>query len=357
MRFSKAQASLEYMILLGLFLTMLGIIVFFSSSQVTDYIKNNELGDSAKTVSAVVNQVAAMGPGATKTIQIKMPEGVTQGYGTYKEVMFKSQTYNIPSDIHFATKVPVYGLLEPGSGRRFIIVRVQDNGYVSLDMLGSPNITQSLIAYYHFENKNASHTREATGQAEAGEILGGADCSEDAYIGRGCVLGSQGSYILASGNDALNQMDKMTLSVWVRFNQSNTASRQSLITKWADTGEKSWRLQRNNPGTNTKISFVTMSQSGSSDTLETSREFLNKRWYHVVASYNGSFKAIYIDGIKDSSASYTGGINNTLTPINIGARNQNTDWLNGTIDEVMIWERALTDFEVDRLYKLGRSPQ
>ena len=72
-------------------------------------------------------------------------------------------------------------------------------------------------------------------------------------------------------------------------------------------------------------------------------------WIHVVGTYDGTNIRLYINGTLDTSN--TGGISNPSTTFYIGnRRNLNSSNMNGIIDEVAYFNRALTSFEVLSLY-------
>lgn len=77
------------------------------------------------------------------------------------------------------------------------------------------------------------------------------------------------------------------------------------------------------------------------------------QWYHVVAVYDGTNIDAYIDGIK-----YSGGaVNYTHTQLNIGSYHDNgAEFFDGTIDEVRIYNRALSSREVNTLYEWAPGP-
>ena len=78
------------------------------------------------------------------------------------------------------------------------------------------------------------------------------------------------------------------------------------------------------------------------------------QWYHIVATYDGSNTYVYVNGVQDGTAVVTGAINtnndNLYIGYNTGANNYD---FNGSIDDVMVFNRGLTAFEVRRLYEDG----
>lgn len=71
------------------------------------------------------------------------------------------------------------------------------------------------------------------------------------------------------------------------------------------------------------------------------------RWYHVVVTYDGATLRLHLNGaLEDTEAA--GGLPDTTVPLRIGSSSSNTGRFDGEIDEVAIYDRALTAEEVRR---------
>ena len=73
------------------------------------------------------------------------------------------------------------------------------------------------------------------------------------------------------------------------------------------------------------------------------------KWFYIAATYNGSSLSLYINGQLDSSVSATGNINSTSENLHIGNATY-LDTFNGTIDEIRIWNRSLTQEQIKASY-------
>jgi len=76
-------------------------------------------------------------------------------------------------------------------------------------------------------------------------------------------------------------------------------------------------------------------------------------WYHVVASFNGSIIEVYINGESVATQNRSGSLQTSSTPLRIGRRGgagSFNSWFQGIIDDVGIWNRALTNEEILALY-------
>ena len=86
-------------------------------------------------------------------------------------------------------------------------------------------------------------------------------------------------------------------------------------------------------------------------------------WHHSVATYDGATMSIYIDGVlvaQQPSTGYIDGTNDSNGPgndnflLNIGAKPDSlnsVDFFTGSIDDVAIYNRALSSNEVSELYQ------
>jgi hypothetical protein len=75
-------------------------------------------------------------------------------------------------------------------------------------------------------------------------------------------------------------------------------------------------------------------------------------WHHVVTTYDGQTGKIYIDGDLAAYKEWGTLVLNTNDPFYVG-QILDSHYLEGALDEVGVWNRALTDEEVSRLYNNG----
>ena len=88
--------------------------------------------------------------------------------------------------------------------------------------------------------------------------------------------------------------------------------------------------------------------------LESTNAFQDE-WVHVVATYDGTTQKLYINGALDQSATTSQTIS-TTTNARIGARSftSASSFYEGKIDELAIYDRALTADEVTEIYNGGK---
>ena len=89
----------------------------------------------------------------------------------------------------------------------------------------------------------------------------------------------------------------------------------------------------------------------------TSSTIATNTWYHVLCIKKDSTFSIYINGVLQESKT-----NNTIlnsnefaSSLTIGIRPGNLNYpINGSIDDLRIYNRALEDSEIQTLYNLGK---
>lgn len=139
-----------------------------------------------------------------------------------------------------------------------------------------------------------------------------------------------------------------TLECWVKFN--NFTDNQEIINK-SSVGRGIELLVYNN-----RLAFFCMNGSDVSYINHMTDNMVTGRWYHVVATWNGTDRTtmrLYVDGTSVGTRTDAGNINATglaeptaPTKLLVGDWNDFTRPFNGTIDEVRIWNTVRTEAEV-----------
>ena len=85
-------------------------------------------------------------------------------------------------------------------------------------------------------------------------------------------------------------------------------------------------------------------------------------WHHICGTFNGSDRRVrtYVDGdLKATSGALASAALSATSGFNIGTyRSANDRWMKGIITELAVWDTALTDAQVKRIYdsRLKRIP-
>ncbi|MBC8471970.1 MAG: hypothetical protein H8D56_21120 [Planctomycetes bacterium] len=201
--------------------------------------------------------------------------------------------------------------------------------------------TEGLVAYYAFEND----ANDSSGNEIHGTLVGDAGFAEGpAGYGMALNLDGDGDYVDCGLNPMLDITEQITFTYWMKAVALDKGWNTIL-----SRGDDSWRSSR--AGTD---NFMEAAVGGTSGNYLFGVTLVDDdMWHHVGAVYDGATFYLYVDGKLDSSEESTGSITISSYPLYIGNNSQNTDreWT-GLIDEVTIYNRALSDLEV--MYLAGK---
>jgi hypothetical protein len=206
-------------------------------------------------------------------------------------------------------------------------------------------VTQNLIAYYDFANKlsypgNGSTVLDVSGFNNTG-ILTNSPTYSSNYQGIVNFNGSTNYAIVPPANLPYGT-NPCTISAWARTYTSITGF--------------SWVFSYGNPSTDQsrKLGIGTSSFcfSGFSDDLTLPGVSTNT-WYHLTGVYDGANASLYINGSLATTVTKASW-NTVQTTAQIGCGtnlSSSTDYWNGDIAQVLIYNRALTATEILKNYR------
>ncbi len=215
------------------------------------------------------------------------------------------------------------------NGSATLTLRTLDSTLVSL------NIDANLQGRYTFEN-NANDV--SSGTVQNGTLVGNATYITDGT--RGQVLTLDGSGDSVQINSTFGQPQNVTIGGWV--NLLSTTGRSEFIS----IDDRVHISQGSSGGVKGSVQVG----AGSWIDLYSNQYITGTGWHHVMYVFNGTsdVHTLYIDGVQVATAANTNTIYyNGATTTYIGQHPTNTGWnLNGKVDDVRIYDRALTGSEV-----------
>jgi hypothetical protein len=146
----------------------------------------------------------------------------------------------------------------------------------------------------------------------------------------------------------------ITLSCWVKISAHQAWG--GICGKGNDiTATSAYQLMFNN--TDNSIYWTVYTTSGGS--VLSTKTISDGEWHHVVGTYDGSLgsnqQKLYIDGALENQGNLTGNINNSADPFMVGRYNTAGRFVTGVIDEVKVYNTALSAATIQQQYLAGSS--
>lgn len=204
----------------------------------------------------------------------------------------------------------------------------------------------NLVAAYGFNENSGTVLNDNSGNNNNGTITGPTWSASGKF---GAALSFDGSNDIVDIPDAssLDLTNGMTIEAWV--NPSNVTGYKTILCKENGTSNLAYTLAANNntsgaanqrPNSRIRIGSNTRTVTG------TSKLTLNT-WMHLACTYDGATMRFYQNGVQVSTFATTGNMAVTTNLLRIGGSPAlGTQYFAGLIDEVRIYNRALSQAEI-----------
>jgi cell division septation protein DedD len=220
------------------------------------------------------------------------------------------------------------------------------DGYPGGNTAEGQNAVDGLVVAYNFNEGSGTIVRDASGHGITGNISGATWTTGGRY---GYALSYNGSSSYVDlGNPALLQITgSMTWSAWVKP-AANPPNDGQIVAK--SNNPSGWQL-KTSPDTGPHNFGVAVAGANNNfaQRYSTTVRSLNV-WYHVAGVYNAAARTldIYVNGIRDNGVligTIPASQINSAVNVNIGRRSGGY-YFNGIIDEMRIYNRALSQAEI-----------
>jgi hypothetical protein len=268
--------------------------------------------------------------------------GARDGTGTCNERLFDGSVDEVRIYERVLTASEINTLYKAGESK----INMSQNN------ISGSSLNSGLVGLWSFNSKDLSDkVYDRSGQGNDGYLYNVATGSAKTIgkVGQALKFDGTDDLVLLGTQASLFPTSAITMSAWVKPNQ--------------DTGTFTIISNEDSAGTTGTIMRVQTAGQIRCTISNTASTFgssiVSGKWSHVACVYDGANIITYIDGVSVGSASLTGSItyaNSNTEPWRIGRRGSDAFPLHydGSIDEVRIYNRALTASEMKQLYLLGR---
>jgi len=192
-----------------------------------------------------------------------------------------------------------------------------------------------LVASYGLNEGTGTTVKDASANGNNGSITGATWITTGRY-GAALSFSGTGAFVSIPNSQSLNMTNAITVEAWVY---------PTALGGWKPLVYKE-----------TGFAYVLMGSSGSSSTPSFGGSFSSANamgttalplntWSHIAGTYDGTTLRVYVNGVLATSQAQTGTISASTGPLMIGGNNEGEYWA-GRIDEVRIYNRALSQSEI-----------
>lgn len=213
-----------------------------------------------------------------------------------------------------------------------------------------------LAGYWTMDGKDTTITTivDRTGSGNTATLSNTAAVA--GKLGQGLSLNGSTSYASMSDASSLDPTAAISYGGWV-YVSATPAANQSVLEKGTATSTAGYGLYVTSEkkfclGIKTAGGY----EQGASNTVTGSK------WHHVMVTYDSTTPTLYVDGYAQSLATgtgctltqNTGAITQDTSALYFGARSGTSQFFNGRLDDVRVYNRALTATEVNHMYLQGK---
>ena len=211
---------------------------------------------------------------------------------------------------------------------------------------GGGTLDDGLTAFYQFDETNGTSAIDSSGNARTAMLLGGASFAAGVQGNAASVSGA-GQYVAVPA-EAVRGLTSFSICVWFNLSSVPTWSR---IFEFG-TGTTVYMFLTAKSDTNS-LRFA-ISTEGNSATKEQRLEAPSLpagSWHHVAVTLNGTASTLYVDGTSVDTKTLTLNPTSLGTTTNnwLGRSSFNDPYLQGRLDKLRIYSRALGASEVQSL--------
>jgi chitodextrinase len=196
-----------------------------------------------------------------------------------------------------------------------------------------------LVGAWGFGEGTGSTAADASGNGNTGTITSAA-WSTQGHSGNALSFNGTSSVVRVAGTTSLNPGGALTMSAWIRPTASSAGWR-TILARQADVyflmaGSDAGTLRPAGGGTmGTSVNYVTGPTALAANA-----------WTHVAVTYDGAMLRMFINGTQVSARANGGVIPATTNPLWIGGNQPYGEYFQGLIDDVRVYNRALTALDI-----------
>ncbi len=209
---------------------------------------------------------------------------------------------------------------------------------------------KSLVLYLSFDEENGKTAKDGSQHGNDGELIAGPERVDGQHGGKAMEFdGTKSQYVKVPINDTLQLREQFSIAFWVKRGNTQVEAWNYMVSggslKWAtifnrDT-QKTYIFTDAPPWGQRLITDINQPQD----------------WVHIAVTHDtDSGVDLYYDGDKAGSGAKPPPVVEIDGSIMVGARHPGLEFFTGVIDEVFLFDRIITEAEINTLKDGDFSP-
>jgi hypothetical protein len=207
--------------------------------------------------------------------------------------------------------------------------------------------TRGLVAYWSFDEGSGNTAYDASGNGNHGTLINGPKWTSG-KVGQALQFDGWNDYV--NLGNVLHLKKDMSIEAWITFAPNSTSAHRTVVQK-GDGAYEQYRLFWHSSGS---LSFWRVGTNGAEYKADYVFSPEINKWYHVVAISLGNKLQLWVNGELKKETTWIGEAVDSNYEVWVGGNSYtNSMYWNGLIDEVRIYNRALSPEEIRFHYSRG----
>lgn len=209
---------------------------------------------------------------------------------------------------------------------------------VTFAVAAAPPGPTGLVAAYGFEEAAGTTAEDSSGSGNVG-VIDGPTRVTTGKSGRALTFDGVNDWVTVADSASLD-VTRMTVESWVRPTALGSAWRTILLKE--QPGDLVYSLYAS---TNTQRPGAFVFVGGEQEVRGSAALAVNA-WTHLASTYDGTNLRLYVNGTLVKTLALTGNIVASAAPLRLGGNAVWGEWYAGTLDDVRVYNKALTATEI-----------
>lgn len=201
-------------------------------------------------------------------------------------------------------------------------------------------VDEGLVGYWKFDEDGGEEMADSSGTGNDGVMVGNVEWVEGKF-GRALQFSESQSCVKVEHSESINLTEGVTIALWAKPEAEQPEYGKFLCKQ--KSGEYPYAIQYSSSGT----IRGTVNASARFDTEPALDNFTE--WGYLTYTYDGEVGILYKDAVEVARRAGGGEIQENDLPVSIGSRLDSGQSYVGIIDDVRLYNRALSQEEIEQI--------